>query len=410
LNPLAGRANPLLATRDGRLFLGAQGLDFVAQGVSSVALPWLILDGGGSTLAAGLVFTLTVLPYVVFGLPAGVVGDRYRRRRTMWVSHALQAGCAIVIPLWSLSGHPPLGIVLVAAFLIGAGRVFADAAAFGAIATMAGRRHFTRAQATLQAAWSMGFLVGPALGGVLIDAIGPARTLVVEATAFAVAMLMILLVRVPFDPPQPPRHERAAAAIREGLAIIWHNPVVRGYTLLTTSWNLCAAGAFALIVPLLREEIGLSSAQVGVILGVGASTGLLAAVVAGWAGDRFGPSRVVTRGVPLNGLMVALLGLSPAFAFTLCVNAVRSLLDWTMIAMFIGERQRAAPDHLQARVGITGRMMVVGSIALGSAVVSVLSEVVPLRELYVGMGIAILGVALVFGPPLRRAVAAAERS
>ena len=62
-----------------------------------------------------------------------------------------------------------------------------------------------------------------------------------------------------------------------------------------------------------------------------------------------------------------------------------------MIAMFIGERQRAAPDHLQARVGITGRMMVVGSIAVGSAIVSVLSEVVPLRALYVGMGVAILG-------------------
>ena len=58
---------------------------------SSVALPWLILDGGGSTLAAGLVFTLAVLPYVVFGLPAGVVGDRYPRRRTMWIAHAVQA-------------------------------------------------------------------------------------------------------------------------------------------------------------------------------------------------------------------------------------------------------------------------------------------------------------------------------
>jgi MFS family permease len=183
---------------------------------------------------------------------------------------------------------------------------------------------------------------------------------------------------------------------------------VRAYTLLTTSWNMCAAGAFALVVPLLREEIGLSSAQVGVILGAGAATGLLAAFIAGWAGDRFGASRVVTRGVPLNGLALALLGLSPGFVVALGVNAVRSLLDWVMIATFIGERQRAAPDHLQARVGITGRMAVVGSIAVGSAIVSVLSQFVSLRALYVGMGLAILVVALVLGPPLRRAVAAAE--
>ena len=107
--------------------------------------------------------------------------------------------------------------------------------------------------------------------------------------------------------------------------------------------------------------------------------------------------------------MLALLGLSPAFAFALCANAARSLLDWTMIATFIGERQRAAPDHLQARVGITGRMMVIGSIALGSAIVSVLSQFVRCARCTSAWASRSSCVALVFGPPLRRAVAAAER-
>ncbi len=403
-----GRANPLLATRDGRLFLGAQGLDFMAQGVASVALPWLVLDGGGSTLSAGLVFTLTVLPYIVFGLPAGVVGDRFRRRRVMWIAHAAQAAAAAVIPAWTLTGTPPLGIVLAAAFLIGTGRVFADAAAFGAIAALAGRHAFTRAQATVQAGWSAGFLIGPAAGGVLIEAVGPARTLVVEASAFMVAMALILLVRTPFDAAQPAPAVRPLEAVREGLAVIWHDPVVRAYTAFTTFWHLCAAGAFALAVPLLREEIGLDSREVGIILGVGAGMGLIAALLAGAAGERFGPARVVTRGVPLHGLAIALLGLAPGFGVALLANAVRTLLDWVLIATFIGERQRAAPDHLQARVGITGRMAVLGSLALGSAVVSVLSEVASLRLLYVGMACAILVVTLILAPALLRATRRAE--
>jgi MFS family permease len=320
----------------------------------------------------------------------------------------VQGGCAIVIPLWAAFEHPPLGVVLAAAFLIGAGRVFADAAAFGAIAAIAGRAAFTRAQATLQAAWSAGFLVGPALGGVLIGVIGPAKTLAVEAAAFGAAVVMIVLVRARLDPAEPPPHVRPLDAMREGVTIIWRNPVVRAYTALTTCWNLCAAGGFALIVPLLREELGLSSGEVGLVLGVGAATGLVAALVAGWATERFGAERVVTRGVPVNGVAVGLVGLAPGLGVALVAYSLRSLSDWVLVATFIGERQRAAPEHLQARVGITGRMAVLGSIAVGSAGVSALSEVVGLRVLYVGMSVAIVLVSLALGPPLVRAARRAE--
>ena len=75
------RDNAMLQTRDGRLFLGAQSLDAMAIGVAQVALPWLVLDATGSKAQAGLVFMLGVAPYVVFGLPAGLIADRYRRQR-----------------------------------------------------------------------------------------------------------------------------------------------------------------------------------------------------------------------------------------------------------------------------------------------------------------------------------------
>src|SRR3954468_15132008 len=98
--------NPLLAGRDGRLFLGAQGLDALAQGISGVALPWLVLDGGGSAGAAGLVATMALGPYVLFGLFAGVIGDRIARRPLLLGSHAAQALVALVIPIWTITGHP----------------------------------------------------------------------------------------------------------------------------------------------------------------------------------------------------------------------------------------------------------------------------------------------------------------
>jgi hypothetical protein len=61
----------LLAARAGRLFIAAQGLDSLAIGVSGVALPWLVLEHSGSAALAGLAYPATIVPYVVFGLPAG---------------------------------------------------------------------------------------------------------------------------------------------------------------------------------------------------------------------------------------------------------------------------------------------------------------------------------------------------
>lgn len=169
-------AGPLLDTRDGRLLLTAQAITFAAHGIASVALPWFILDEHGSSAAAGLVFTFTTLPYVVFALAAGVVGDRYPSRRVIWVTHALQAVLAVIVPLWALGGAPPVGIVLAAAFLVGAGRAFSDAAVFGALASVVGRERIVHGQATLSAAWAVGLLAGPALGGALVATIGPIRS------------------------------------------------------------------------------------------------------------------------------------------------------------------------------------------------------------------------------------------
>ncbi|MBA2536507.1 MAG: MFS transporter, partial [Actinobacteria bacterium] len=91
---LEGTANAMLRTGDGRRLLGAQVCDHFALGLGIVAFPWLVLDGGGGPSLAGLVFTVAAIPYVLFGLPAGVAGDRHSRKKMMLGAHVGQALCA----------------------------------------------------------------------------------------------------------------------------------------------------------------------------------------------------------------------------------------------------------------------------------------------------------------------------
>jgi MFS family permease len=383
----------MLAARDGRLLLAAQSLDALAIGVAGVALPWLVLKGGGSHGEAGVVYALTVVPYLVFGLLAGAAGDRFPRRSVMLWAHVSQATLAAVIPLWTIAGAPPLGVILPLAFAIGSARVFADAGTFGAVASIVGVERFAEGQATLSAAWGVGLFAGPALGGLLVALAGPGFALAAEAAACATAALLVAAIRSGLGHSTSP-----VAGVAEGLRYMLRNTGIATYTLVIIAFNVAGAGSYALMVPLLRDHVGLPAGQVGTIMAVGELSAVAAAAAVGTLSRRLGPNRLFVAGLIAGPLMIAALGLATGFATAAVATVPFLLIESGISIVAIGERQRRAPAELQSRVGIAGRMAALGAVALGSAIASALSGPLGLRGVYLAMGAAALMVGLVSAP------------
>jgi predicted MFS family arabinose efflux permease len=381
----------MLAVRDGRLFLAAQALDSIAIGVSLVALPWLILQNGGSQAQAGLVYSFTIVPYVVFGLSAGSIGDRLPPRTVMVSGHVAQALCAAVIPLWTIAGAPPVAVVYAAGFAVGTGRVFVDAAAFGAVASIVGTERFTEGQSALSAAWSIGLFAGPALGGALVAAVGPGGTLAAEALALALAALAISLIRVSFGHRDEPGGK---GAVREGVRFMLRDRGVLTYTVIAIVASLAGAGAFALLVPLMRDEIGLSSGEVGAIMAISSVATLSASMAAPAISRRFGGNGVIAACLLVSPFTIAFLGIAGGFAGALLGVFAYFLILGVYSVVMIGERQRRAPERLQARVGIAGRMILLGAITSGAALASALTGPLGISHVYLAMaaGTLIVGV------------------
>jgi MFS family permease len=391
----------LLQNGDGRRLLAAQLFDSLGAGIGLVALPWIVLDAGGDASTAGLVAVFGLVPYVLFGLFAGVTGDRRSRRRVIIAAHSTQTVCALAVPLWAIWGSTPEWLVLAVAFAVGIARTFADAAAFGAIAQIVGPAQFGRAQGLLSTVWATGMVSGPALGGQLIEAVGPSRAIAVQCGAFGLATVCAIAIRHPLRPPAP-NSGGIRDAMREGIDVIRDTPVVRRITFATLCWNLAFYGAEALVVPFLREVIHLDGRHVGWVLGVGSLIGIATGPVILWLEGRTSASTVIVAGVVVSGLSVLALAASSAFWEVLAIWIVLSLAQWVSFTTAIGERQRHAPAHLQARVGITGRAIAIASMTAGATGASLLAHVVELRTLYAGMGIATLLVAVVLGPRLLR--------
>ena len=153
-----------------------------------------------------------------------------------------------------------------------------------------------------------------------------------------------------------------------------------------TLWNLAAAGSFALAVPLLREEVGLSSHEAGAALAAGALAGILAAPVLHRIEKRWRGPKLYVMTIFWSAPPIAALGLAVGFWGALAGMVLVNLIDWIVMSVFIGERQRRAPDDMQARVGISGRMLMTASMTVGTAIASALTAFFTLRELFVGDG------------------------
>ncbi|HEY0387116.1 MAG TPA: MFS transporter [Gaiellales bacterium] len=366
--------NVILTTADGRRFLFAQLMDSLGAGLSSVVLPWLVLDAGGSGAEAGAAFLVSTVPYVLLGLPAGDVGDRRPRRRVMEVGVACQLAAALVIPLTVVAGvqahELPLVLIYAAGFGVTAGRVFVDAAAFGAIARLVGEGHFVEGQAALSFVWSLGFLIGPAIGGALIGLVGADDALWVQAAGFLLALVLIASMRVDLGPGD--ERPTGRTGLVSGLMLVARHPMLRVLTAVGMAWNLTVNMIYALLVVFARAELGAGGPETGWMLAVGGGAGLLGGLTAPAIHRRIGAANALRGGLLASAAGSVLLALSTnVWEGTVAFAAVEAA-GLLFVTLLIGERQTVARPHEQARVGITGRMAALLASSLGALAASAL--------------------------------------
>ena len=396
--------NPLLAERDGRLVFAIQLCDTLAFGLGVIALPYLVLQQTGSEPLSGLTAAFGMLPYVLFGLVAGVAGDRLPRKQVLIWSYVGKAAGASSIPIYAAlnGGHVPLGIILGAAFTVGVGRAFTDAAVFGAVAEIVTPERFVEGQAVLTLAWSSGQVLGPIGGGVLLAAVGGADVIAVQAALFLAGSLLVVLLRVGTKASQTEKSSVVSMA-REGLHVVFAIPILRLLTLTGFVWFLCIGGAQAMLVAYYKVGLGFDKRTLATALALAGLSGSACALFTPAMSRRFGALVMFAFGTGVTG--IAMVGLASArgqylaYMWAIMYGAAMQ----TGITMLVSERQRHAAWHLQSRVGISGRMVSILGVSLGGFAASGLSSLLPLRAVYAGAGLLALSATAIATPRLRRA-------
>jgi len=302
-------ATALRANRDFRLLWIGQSLSSLGGSVSGVAFPLLVLTTTGSATKAGLVGLAANAPFVLLQLPLGAYVDRWNRRDVMLcadVGHAVALGSlAVALAVDHLAfGHIVAVAPLETSFFV----AFRLAEGSSAAGSRPGPGPVGCGIALNQARSYGTSLAGDPLGGLLFG-IRSLLPFAVDAISTIASLITIASVRTPLSAPAATGPRHLGREIREGLTAAWSNTFLRTASPLTAGSDVVLNGLF-LITLVIATRHGASPAQVGVMLAIGGTGGMLGALTASALARRVRSLRLVVAGVawvavPLILLMAA---------------------------------------------------------------------------------------------------------
>jgi MFS family permease len=184
-----------LNERDFRRYFAGQVTSQVGTGMLPVALSFAVLRQGGSVADVGYVIGAETLPLVLLLLVAGVLADRTSRRLVMMGADVARAAAQAALAAWILLGHPPLWGFIGLECVVGAGNAIFTPAMTGLIPEVASAEHLQQANVLNGSARWTGFLIGPAVAGVLVAVSGPGWAVAVDAASYVVSAACLSTLR-----------------------------------------------------------------------------------------------------------------------------------------------------------------------------------------------------------------------
>lgn len=371
---------------DFRNLWAALSISLIGSEITVLALPLIAaLTLDATPIEMGILAAAGQLPFLLCSLPAGIVADRLPRRPILITTDLVAASLLVTLPLAIPFGGPTFAQLCIVAFGVGTCTVVSDVAHYAYVPTLVGRRHLTESNSRLQISHSASAAAGPGLGGMLIQLLSAPLVVIIDAASFLTSALLLRSIKTPESRPvdtSPPASLRRSLA--DGLRMLFGHRLLRPIILTGATAVLFESGLLAIYVLYATRELRLNPATIGLVFAAGGVGAIPGALLARWAGRRFGVGRAIIGGwvlTALAGLLVPIAVGPAALVISLLATAkalgaltdtVANIHQWSL-------RQAVTPDHLAGRVTASQRFVVYGVGAVGALVGGALGTALGLR-------------------------------
>ena len=404
---MQGRLTGLWRQADFLKLWAGETISLLGSQVTLLAIPLLAaITLEATPIQMGTLGTLQYIPWLLVGLPAGAWVDRLRRRPIMIAADLGRALLLALIPIAALTHTLRIEHLYTVGFLVGILNVLFEVAYSAYLPTLVARDHLVEGNSKLQASASVAEIAGPGLGGGLVQLVSAPLAIAVDAFSFLGSALSLAWIRTPEPGPPPARDSRSLLPeIREGLRLVFGNPILRAFTFTSATANFFIDVHLAVFVLFATRDLRLTPVILGGMYAIASLGGFLGSVMAtrlvGW----FGLGRAIIAGhlqvilalliIPLSGRQVELA--LPLIVFSMAMWGFGAVV---YVINSVSVRQAITPNEYQGRVAASLRFVSWGISPLGFMLGGILGEILGLRTTLLAAGAGSLAslIFLLFSP------------
>ncbi len=376
--------------RDFRLLWLGQIIARLGDNFYWLALLITVNELTSSTLAMGFTTISLALPQLLLGLPAGVLVDRFDRRKVMIASDVLRGGLVLFCLL--VGSREQVWIFYLVGFLMSAISVFFFPARQAVTPSLVAEEELLGANALLETSRTLAMLMGAAAAGFVIAYAGAKVAFILVSMSFLLSAIFLWAMRVP----QMVQSTRSAslanlwAELRQGLGFVRSSRLLTGIMIVMTVFMLGIGAINVLWVPFMDRLFGIGPEGLGIADSLQGLGMLLGSIIVGNLTSRFRLTRLLSGSLALLGLAAGAIGLAPTFVAVLVllifvgvslppINAAASTLVQTV-----------TPDELMGRVNsASGTVQSVANL-LSMTLAATLGDLVGVRTVFIACGLVML--------------------
>jgi len=347
-----------------RQLLLADVVSDVGTFMLGVGAAWLMVSLGAGPLYVALTQTASTLPFFLFALPAGAIGDIVDRRRLILVTETWMVCVAIALAAATLTGVITPWLLLALTFALSAGDAVETPSWRAVLPELVRREDLPAAAALNGIEFNIARAIGPALAGALIAAAGVGAAFLVNVGSFLGVILVVARWKRPVRQRTTPAETLGGATVA-AIRYVRNVAAARAVMLRSGMVVFCASAPFALL-PTVAHRVSGSAIVYGVLLGcfgAGAVGGALAmqAVRARWSTEA-----VLSTAVALLGVTIVALSRAHNLPGLVLVMLVSGGAWITFVSLTNALVLSLAPDWVRARVSAIFMLVTQGGLAAGS--------------------------------------------
>lgn len=366
----------------------ATGISNLGDGIVAVAYPWLASAVTRSPLLIALSVVVSRLPWLVFTLHAGVLTDRFNRKRIIVGMDicrgilTLVVGAFVYLERESLPSLNELSsitdletnytlyfVILITAFLFGLAEVLRDNTAQTLMPAIVEEKDLEKANGRMWSAESLtNSFIGPPLGSLIIS-VAIFLPFFVDAATFFVAAALIATMKPTvksFKPEQKSGPMNFRAEIKEGFTWLWRHDLLRPMAIILGLLNGIAGISGAIFI-LFAQEVLKTSVFIFAILGTAAAVGgIIGGLLGPKVSEKIGRGRSLALALFVMPLMTLLVGFSSLWYLAWIFIAIETFTAVLWNVVTVSLRQSLIPSHLLGRVNSVYRFFAWGTIPIGT--------------------------------------------